>query len=235
MQNWRFNWKFIGRITGAILVFESLFMFISAGIATYFQGTDARSFVASAFITLICGACIILPTGFERIKIIGKRESYLAVTLSWLLFALFGALPFFLSGEVPSFTNAFFESTSGITTTGASILTNIDSMSKGLLFWRSLMQWLGGMGIIVFSLALLPILGGEASLLFDAEASGLTHDRFRPRVAEMAKRLWAIYLGFTVILIVLLLLGPMGKFDALCHSFTTVSTGGFSTKQLSIT
>jgi trk system potassium uptake protein TrkH len=175
-----------------------------------------------------------LSQGFEKIHFVGKREGYLSVALSWALFALFGSLPFFFSGEIPSFSDAFFESTSGITTTGSSILTNVDALSKGLLFWRSILQWLGGMGIIVFSLALLPLLGGGAAQLFDAESTGLTHDKFRPRVTQMAKRLWAIYLVLTCVLIVLLALGPMGWYDAVCHAFATLSTGGFSTKQLSI-
>jgi trk system potassium uptake protein TrkH len=228
------NWKFIFRVSGLMLALESLFMFITAGIAVYYEESPV-AFILPGVVTLACGLAIALPTDIRsKIRWVGKRESYISVTLSWLLFAVFGSLPFFLSREIPVFIDAFFESTSGITTTGASILTDIDALSKGLLFWRSLLQWLGGMGIIVFSLALFPLLGGEAAQLFDAEATGLVRDKFRPRVAQMAKRLWGIYLTLTVLLTALLIWGPMEPFDAVCHAFTTLSTGGFSTKQLSL-
>jgi len=228
------NRKFIFRVTGLMLVVESFFIFISAGVSIYF-GETPLPFILSGFITLVCGLTVALPTHIrEKINIIGKKESFISVSLSWLLFALFGALPFILSGGIPSFVNAFFESTSGITTTGATILNNIEALPKGILFWRSLMQWLGGMGIIVFSLAILPLLGGEAGQLFDAETTGLTHNKFRPRVAQMAKRLWGIYLLLTVLLAILLYFGHMNPFDAICHAFSTISTGGFSTKQLSV-
>ena len=229
------NWRFIFRVGGLILILESLFMFISSGVAFYYKGTDTQSLLISGIISLLSGFLILIPTGLRnKIKIIGKRESFISVFIAWFLFALFGSFPFFLSGEIPSFSNAFFESVSGITTTGASVLTDIDSMSQGLLFWRSLIQWLGGLGIVVFSLALLPLLGGEAGQLFDAESSGLVHDKFRPRITAVAKRLWSIYLGLTLLLTILLYLGPMDWFDAICHAFTTISTGGFSTKQASL-
>ena len=234
MTGFDLNWKFVFRVSGLMLILESLFMFVSAGVSVYYK-EPVFPFILSAIVTLTCGLTIALPTGIRsKTKFIGKKESFISVTLSWLLFALFGSLPFLLSGGIPSFPNAFFESASGITTTGASILNDIESLPNGVLFWRSLLQWLGGMGIIVFSLALLPLLGGEAAQLFDAESTGLTHDKFRPRVAQMAKRLWGIYLIMTVLLIVLLYLFQMNPFDAVCHAFTTISTGGFSTKQLSI-
>ena len=229
------NWKFVAKVIGYILVLESLFMFLAAAVAGYFSGPDLFALLLSGSITCACGLGIALPMGFKKkTNVIGKRESFLSVGLSWFFFALFGTLPFFISGSITSFSDAFFESTSGITTTGASILTDVESMSKGVLFWRSTLQWLGGMGIIVFSLALLPLLGGEAAQLFDAESSGLTHDKFRPRVTQMAKRLWGIYLLLTSLLIFLLWLGPMELYDSVCHAFTTISTGGFSTKQVSI-
>jgi len=228
------NWKFIFRVSGLMLTLESFFIFITSGVSIYYKETPLP-FVFSGIITLTCGLILYLPTGIRtKINLIGKRESFFSVTLSWLLFALFGALPFLVSGTIPSFPNAFFESASGITTTGASILDNVEVLPKGILFWRSLTQWLGGMGIIVFSLALLPLVGGEAAQLFEAETAGLARDRFRPRVAQMAKRLWAIYLALTVVLTVLLYFGHMDPYDAVCHAFSTISTGGFSTKQTSI-
>ena len=234
MKSLGLNRKFVFRVCGLMLTLESVFIFISAGVSVYFKETSVP-FILSGVITLICGLIIYLPASVrKRISLVRKRESFISVTLSWLLFALFGSLPFLLSGAIPSFPNAFFESASGITTTGSSILNDIESLPKGILFWRSLMQWLGGMGIIVFSMALLPLLGGEAAQLFDAESSGLTHDKFRPRVAQMAKRLWGIYLLLTVLLIILLYIFRMDPFNAICHAFSTISTGGFSTKQLSI-
>jgi len=229
-----FNWKFVAKVTGFILIIESLFLFISTGVSYYYQ-EDIVGLLASGLITFAVGLLLALKGGIrDKIKIISKRESYFAVALSWFSFALFGALPFFLSTHFKGFTDAFFESASGITTTGASILSNVEILPYGLIFWRSLLQWLGGMGIIVFSLALMPLIGGGAAQLFDAEASGLGLDRFRPKVAQMAKRLWAIYLALTTVLIGLLYLGPMNLFDAVCHAFSTISTGGFSTKQSSI-
>jgi trk system potassium uptake protein TrkH len=234
-SSFNINWKFIVKIAGLILIFESFFIFLSAAVSVYFHETVTCSIVLSAVITFVSGLGIALSMGFKKqTKMIGKKESYLGVALSWILFALFGALPFYLSGAIPNFADAFFESTSGITTTGATILIDIENIPKGLLFWRSITQWLGGMGIIVFSIALLPLLGGEAAQLFDVESSGLTHDKFRPRVTQMAKRILGVYLLFSFSVIVLLWCGPMGLYDAVCHGFSTISTGGFSTKQLSI-
>ena len=235
MQGPGLNWRFIFRVGGLSLALESFFIFLSAGVSAYYKDYDTKAFILSGIITLACGLIIALPAGFQiKNNFISKREGFVSVALSWILFVAFGALPFYLSGAIPSFTDSFFESASGITTTGGSILTDIEALPKGLLFWRSLTQWLGGMGIIVFSLALLPLLGGGASQLFDAEMTGLTHDKFRPRVTQMAKRLWLIYFGLTIVLTILLIAGPMDVFDSVCHAFTTISTGGFSTKQLSI-
>jgi len=228
------NRKFVFRVGGLTLMLESFFILITSGVSIYYKETPLP-FLFSGIITLICGLSLFLPTGLRtKVKWIGKKESFISVTLSWLLFALFGSLPFLISGKIPSFPDAFFESTSGITTTGASILDNVELLPKGIMFWRSLTQWLGGMGIIVFSLALLPLLGGEAAQLFDAESSGLAQDKFRPRVAQMAKRLWTIYSTLTIVLIILLYVGHMDLYDAICHAFSTISTGGFSTKQSSI-
>ncbi|MDL2222884.1 TrkH family potassium uptake protein [Bacteroidales bacterium OttesenSCG-928-M11] len=230
-----FNWKFVLKVAGIILIIESLFLFISSGVSFYFERNWVNDLLLSACFTFVVGFIVLLFGGIrKKFHLIGKKESFFSVALSWLLFALFGSLPFFLSGHFNSFSDAFFESTSGITTTGASVLNNIDNLPKGLLFWRSLLQWLGGMGIIVFTLALLPLIGNSSSQLFDAESSGLTHDKFRPRVTQMAKRLWGIYLLLTISVILLLAIGPMNWYDAFCHGFSTISTGGFSTKQISI-
>ncbi|PKP01448.1 MAG: potassium transporter, partial [Bacteroidetes bacterium HGW-Bacteroidetes-9] len=165
---------------------------------------------------------------------IGKREGYIIVSLAWIIISLFGAIPFVLSGVAPSYTDAFFETMSGFTTTGASIFTDIESLPKGILFWRSLTHWIGGMGIIVLSLAVLPILGIGGMQLFVAEVPGITPDKLHPRITQTAKRLWGIYVLLTVVLTALLMFGGMNLFDALCHSFGTMATGGFSTKNDSV-
>jgi trk system potassium uptake protein TrkH len=224
------NWKFILKIIGFILLIESLFLLLTAAIARYLHGPDQPAFLLSAAIAATTGLALAFAGGIrKKINSIGKRESYIGVALSWITFALFGALPFYLSGVSNGFTDACFESMSGVTTTGASVLASIDTLPPGILFWRSILQWLGGIGIVLFSVALLPLLGGGAAQLFDAESTGLTHDKFRPRVNQMAKSLFGMYLLFTAIAVILLGLGPMTWFDALCHGLTTISTGGFST------
>ncbi|MDR1526057.1 MAG: TrkH family potassium uptake protein [Dysgonamonadaceae bacterium] len=229
------NWKFIVKVVGYVLILESLFLCLSAAVAYYFRGTDMQALAYSAAITLATGAVMVFSTGFyQKTNIIGKRESYIGVASCWITFALFGALPFYWSGLFSGFTDTFFESMAGITATGASIIPDIDAIPKGLLFWRSVMQWLGGIGIVVFSVALLPLLGGGAAHLFDAESTGLSHDKFRPRVNQMAKRLAGMYLLLTALVIVLLGVGPMDWYDAVCHGLTTISTGGFSTRKAGI-
>jgi trk system potassium uptake protein TrkH len=184
-------------------------------------------------ITFITGASAVLITQNAE-KNFGKREGYIIVSLVWIVFSLFGSLPFVLSDAIPNFTNAFFETISGFTTTGASVLNNIEELPQSILFWRSLTQWMGGMGIIVLSLAILPFLGVGGVQLFSAEVPGLTPDKMHPRVKETAQRLWIIYVGFTVVETILLWLGDMSFFDAINHSFTTMATGGYSTKQASV-
>ena len=169
---------------------------------------------------------------------------FLIVALSWIVTAIIGALPFYLSGAIPNITDAFFESMSGVTTTGATIIGNpitlpnlangIESLPHGILFWRSFIQWIGGMGIVVFAIAILPLLGIGGVQMFKAEVPGPVSDKLRPRVKETAKILWVVYVGFTAIEAFLLGLGGMSWFDAICHAFTTMPTGGFSTQNASI-
>lgn len=162
------------------------------------------------------------------------RGGFLFVTLAWLGASALGALPFFLSQEIPSFTRSFFETMSGFTTTGASILTNIESLPRSLLLWRGITHWLGGMGIVVLTVALFPLLGVGGFHLVRAEAPGPTVDRITPRITETAKILWAIYLGFTIVQTILLMFGGMDFIDALIHTFGTLATGGFSSRNASI-
>ncbi|MFO7527050.1 MAG: TrkH family potassium uptake protein, partial [Ignavibacteriaceae bacterium] len=199
----------------------------------YYGHDDIIAILISAGITILAGVILWLFSRDADRRQLGKREGYLIVTLGWFSMAIFGSIPFIIYGAIPSYTDAFFETMSGFTTTGATILTDIEALPYGLLFWRSLTQWLGGMGIIVLSLAILPLLGIGGMQLFAAEVPGVTKDKFHPRVKETAKRLWGIYVILTGTEVLLLLLGGLNLFDAVCHSFTTMATGGFSTKNSS--
>lgn len=208
-------------------------MMLAIPFSIYYGDDDIFALLGAGLLTSITGITIWLFTRKTDRLELGKREGYLIVTLGWICMSLFGALPFIFHGSIPNFSNAFFETMSGFTTTGASILTDIESMPHGLLFWRSFTQWIGGMGIIVLSLAILPLLGIGGMQLYAAEVPGITKDKLHPRVKETAKRLWIIYLGFTLTETVLLMFAGMNFFDAINHSFTTMATGGFSTKNSS--
>ncbi|MBE0673435.1 MAG: TrkH family potassium uptake protein, partial [Bacteroidales bacterium] len=208
-------------------------MALTLGVSFIYGENHAFSIFLAAAITFLSGFFAHFAFRNDEISI-GRREGYIIVTGSWVLFSLFGTLPFILTRSIPSFTDAFFETMSGFTTTGASILTDIEVLPHSVLFWRSIIQWFGGMGIIVLSLAII----GEIKIgnfqLFAAEVPGVTKDKLHPKVSETAKRLWAIYMLFTVAETILLSLGGMPLFDAVCHSFTTMATGGYSTKNASI-
>jgi trk system potassium uptake protein TrkH len=221
------------RILGILLMVEGFFMMLSIPVALIFREHDALQFLISGGITSFVGFLAFFLTRKAKLEV-NKRDGYVIVTAGWLVFSFFGTLPYLLTGSIPDFTNAFFETISGFTTTGASILNNIEELSHGILFWRSLTQWLGGMGIIVLTLVILPVLGIGGMQLFAAEVPGPVPDKLHPRVKETAKRLWSIYVIFTLAQILLLWIGPMNLFDAVCHSFTTMATGGYSTKQASI-
>lgn len=230
----KFNYRFVLKTLGFLLIIESLFMMVATVVSFYYSELAGDAMLVSSTITFFSGIFIRLLGTDDYEKPIGKRESFLMVALTWVVLSAFGMLPFYISGAIPDVSNAYFETMSGFSTTGATILTDIDSMPKGLLFWRSITQWIGGIGIIVFALAILPMVGGNASVLYDAETTGIVHERFRPRVTQVAKRLWMTYIFVTAILFVLLWIGPMNMYDAVCHALTTLSTGGYSTKQASI-
>ncbi len=235
MKGLDIHFRLISKELGFILGLEALLIFLSALVSVYFKETTAMYIWISGGITLVAGISMSWYGYGTTAKSIAKKDSMLTVTLSWLLFSIFGMLPYYLSGAIPSITDAFFETMSGLTTTGSSILTNVEIMPKGLLFWRSLTQWIGGLGMIVFILAFLPMIaGGGSTHLYEDEATGISHDKFRPRIGQVAKRLWIIYLIFTIALAGLLYLGPMNLFDAFCHAFSTMATGGYSTKNASI-
>lgn len=227
------NIKIILRVLGFLLMVEGIAMLLALLISALYSEHDIRAFLIASGINLGAGG-LLLATTSKANKDIGKREGFLIVSLVWVVFSFFGSLPFILSGSIPSFTDAFFETISGFTTTGSSILNNIEDLPHGILFWRSIIQWLGGMGIIVLSLAILPVFGIGGMQLFVAEVPGPAPDKISPRIRETARTLWIIYLGFTVAETLLLWMGGMSLFDSVCHSFTTMATGGFSTKQASI-
>ncbi len=228
------NFRIIFKLLGILLIIESLFMSLSIGVSLSYGASDYVYFIYSAVISFSFGFLLFFINRKASVDL-GKKEGFFIVSTVWVVFSVFGSLPFFLSGAINSYTDAFFETISGFTTTGASVLNNIEELSKAMLFWRSIIQWIGGMGIIVLTLAILPILGVGGMQLFIAEVPGITPDKLHPRIKETAKRLWAIYLLFTIAETVLLKIGGMSLFDAVCHSFTTMATGGYSTKQASIT
>ena len=235
------NLKAVFNVVGILLILLAGILLVPLAVCfIYPQVPDPNHWSPRDAFTLatgFSGACgwvlwKILPSGIEKLR---DREGFAIVAFSWLAITFFGALPFYLTGVCPEFVDAYFESMSGFTTTGASILTDIDSVPRPLLLWRNLMQWLGGMGIIMLSLAIFPALGIGSFHLFKAEIpGGATVERMQPRLAETAKVLWTTYVVLTLLEIVLLRFGGMDYFDAICHSFSTVATGGFSTHQASI-
>lgn len=229
-----FNYRIILNILGILLMLNGVFMYLCIPFSIFYDEGDLLAIFSSGSITLICGLILFFATKRNQVKELKKRDGYLVVTLGWLIMSAFGSLPYILSGSIPAFGDAFFETISGFSTTGATVLTDIEAVHKGILFWRSLTQWIGGMGIIVLTVAILPILGIGGMQLFVAEAPGVSPDKLQPRIKETAKRLWLIYLGLTFAETVFLWLGGMSFYDAINHGLTTMATGGFSTKNDSI-
>jgi len=227
------NFKAILFIIGILLIIGGCMMLVGLPFTIYYKSDDLFALLASAAVPSFTGVMIYLFTK-DTDRTIGKREAYLIVALSYFVMSLFGCLPYIFSGSIPNFTNAFFETVSGFTTTGASVLNDIESVPYGILTWRSMTQWMGGMGIILLTIAILPYFGIGGIELFVAEVPGPTKDKLHPRINETAKRLWFIYVSLTVMLMVVLTLEGMTFFDAFNHALTTLSTGGFSTKQASL-
>jgi trk system potassium uptake protein TrkH len=227
------NFKQIARVLAILQLIMGGLMTLSLPFSLYDPRADEIAMLKSIGVCLLAGLVFWFFSKTES-KSINKREGYLIVASGWLTMVTFGALPYLFCGEITGMSDAFFESMSGMTTTGASILTDIESMPKGILFWRSMTQWIGGMGIIVLTVAIFPLLGIGGIELFSAEAPGPTSDKIHPRIQETAKRLWLIYVGLTVVLIIWLKLAGMTFYDAINHALTTMATGGFSTKNASI-
>ena len=228
-----FNTRMVFRTMGALLLIEAVFMTLALGVSLWYGEADSDVFLFSTIITLLAGV-IGLLVGRRAESRMGEREGYVIVAMVWVVFSAFGLLPYYLSGQVPSLTDAWFETMSGFTTTGATIIPDLEVITHGLLFWRSLTQWIGGMGIIVLSIAILPIFGLNGMQLYAAEVSGLTYEKVSPRISDTAKMMWSIYVLLTVSEVVALWLCGMDVFDAVCHSFSTIATGGFSTHNNSL-
>ncbi len=223
------NFRVILNVLGLLLIFNGLFMATCLPASFYFNIDDLVPMAFSVSATLGLGALTWILTRTKDKPNIRKREGFLIVTLGWVVMSLSGTLPYIMSGSVISFTDAFFETMSGYTTTGASIINDLTIIPKDILFWRSMTQWIGGMGIIVLAVAILPVLGIGGMQLFVAESPGLKPDKLAPKIRDTAKRLWLIYVGLTAAEFLLLKYAGMSWFDALNHAMTTMATGGFST------
>lgn len=218
---------------GLLLLFNGLFMLIAAVVSGIYDDGATLDIALASITTMFIGVTSMYFTRNHK-KEVQRKEGYIIVTFGWIIMSLSGMFPYLFSGTIPSITNAFFETMSGYTTTGATILQDIEVLPKGILLWRSLTHWIGGMGIIVLAIAILPLLGIGGMQLFAAEAPGPSTDKLHPRITDTAKRLWYIYVGYTVAETLLLKLAGMSFFDAINHSLATLSTGGFSTKNASL-
>ena len=226
------NWRTVLHIIGLLMVINGIGMLLCLPWSIYYSDGATLALVLSAVTVMTLGGTIWSAT-LRHERSIGKREGFLVVAFGWLFLTLSGTLPYLFTGSIASFPDAFFESVSGYTTTGASILTDIEVLPKGVLFWRSFTQWVGGMGIIVLTIAVLPILGIGGMQMFMAESPGPTADKLHPRIKETAKRLWAVYVALTAAEMIALMFCGLDLFEAMNHSFTTMATGGFSTKNAS--
>ncbi|MBW2247498.1 MAG: TrkH family potassium uptake protein [Deltaproteobacteria bacterium] len=228
------RWHFILSIVGILLFFLGLCMAFPLFFGLYYKDQSVIPLLKAMGITLAAGLSLIVCFRSAKVDYISHREGMAIVAIGWTAIGLFGSFPFYLGSEFGTFIDAFFESVSGFTTTGSSILTNIEGVSKGLLFWRSFIQWLGGMGIIVLSVAILPFLGVGGMQLYKAEVPSPVPDKLKPRIRDTAMILWKVYALISLAEVLLLMIGGMDFYDALCHTFTTMPTGGFSTKNTSI-
>lgn len=228
------------KLFGVLLLIEAAALLLTSAVALHYQRvageTDARCFLLTAALTASVGLLLYNIGNMSKRGTLQIRDTFFVVALSWVLFSLFGMLPFLMYGTVDNVTDAFFETMSGFSTTGATILNNIDQQPHGILFWRSITQWMGGLGVVVFTLAFLPSVakGSKKVSLFAAEAPGLSVEKLAPTMGATSRLLWIIYIALTVLCAIAYGVGPMNRFDAICHAMTTIATGGFSTHQASI-
>lgn len=228
-----FHPKIISRILGLLLFIEAAFLLTSLAVAFYYHETIIDTYLYTLAAMVGTGA-VLAYIGRGKERNISRKDGYIVVTFCWILFSLFGAIPYYLSGSLPSVTDAFFETMSGFSTTGASVVSNVEALPHSLLFWRSMTHWVGGLGIVFFTVAVFPVFGLGDINLFAAESVGPMRAKLHPRISVAARWILTIYIGLTIIATVSFYFAGMGKFDALCHAMSTVSTGGFSTKQASI-
>lgn len=222
------------KVLGQLLLVEAAFMTLPLAVCLFNGEHDWLAFAATIAVTLAVGATTTFGIK-PRSALLHRHDGLLLASLAWVMFSLFGMLPFMLCDTPLTASEAFFEAMSGFTTTGATVIRDVEVCSHGILVWRALTQWIGGLGIILFTLTFIPSLNNSGSLMmFHAEATGITHDKLGARIARTAKVLWALYTLLTILLITLLWLGPMTLFDSICHGFSAISTGGFSTRNQSI-
>lgn len=222
------NWRIISKIIGSLLFIEAFFMGCCMAMAMSFHEDDVMAFMVSTMQTF-CAAFIFLFFGREADNSLSRRDAYVVVTLIWIVFSFFGMFPFLIHGSMTGITDAYFETMSGFTTTGATVIDDVESLPHGLLFWRSLMQWIGGLGIVFFTIAILPSLVGGSVKVFAAEATGPIRSKMHPRLSTSAKWIWSIYLLLTIVCALSFWLAGMNWFDAANYSMSTTATGGFST------
>lgn len=226
------NLRAVLGILGFLVLLVAVTMLPALVLALVDGTRDARAFAIAAAVTAAAGTSLWLSFRAHR-HALGKREGFLLAASGWIVASLFGCLPYFLSGAIPSFGAAYFETMSGFTTTGATVFSDVESLPRGLLLWRSITQWIGGMGILLLSIAVLPLLGVGGMQMFNAEVPHVTVEKLTPRVSQTARLLWGFYLGLTVLAALLLLAGGLAPFDAINHALTVMATGGFSTKNAS--
>lgn len=222
------NLKLIYKIIGSLLFIETVMLLLCLGVSLYYREDDIPAFACAVAVSALCGFAM-RYMGRDSDNTLSRRDAYLVVTLTWVVFSLIGTLPFMLSGSLTSFTDAFFETMSGFTTTGATIIDDVEALPHGLLFWRSFMQWIGGLGIVFFTIALLPSLVGGSTKVFAAEATGPIKTKLHPRLSTNAKWIWVVYLIITILCASSLFFAGMGLFDSVNYSMTTAATGGFGT------
>ncbi|MCU0561757.1 MAG: TrkH family potassium uptake protein [Desulfobacterales bacterium] len=227
------RWRYVLNVIGLLTLFSGLTMLAPLGVGVFFADASVIPLLVSIGITVLFGLILHLAFRRVRVEVLSPREAMAIVALGWVAIGALGALPFLLGIDLMP-VDAVFEAVSGFTTTGSTILTDIESVPKGLLFWRSQIQWLGGMGIIVLSIAILPFLKLGGMQLYKAEVPSPVPDRLRPHIRDTAMVLWKVYAAFTLLQVLLLMIGGMDLFDAFCHAFTTMPTGGYSTWNASI-
>ena len=228
-----FNWRIVFKTMGVLTMLEAIFMLVPTFAAWWYHEANLGAWIASGAVTWF-SCWWMIAAGRHAERRVGEREGYVIVASVWVVYSLFGMLPYWLSGALPDITDAWYETMAGFTTTGSTVFTDVAAQAHSVLLWRSLSQWIGGMGIIVLSVAILPMFGLGGMQLYSAEVTGVSYEKLSPRIADTAKHMWITYIGLTVAEGLLLWLFGMGRFDAICHAMATISTGGFATHNDSV-